>query len=335
MKKLVTVAIPAYNMEKYLGRCLDSMLAARLRDSSVLDILVINDGSKDNTLSIAREYETGNGICIRVIDKPNGGWGSAINVAIENAAGKYFRILDSDDWFDAEAFTGYISLLEEVDADLIATSFTYVYSDGTSREDMYAESLCNRLIPFDDYLVGNGYVKHFPMATLTFRTSLLQENGIRVCDRYYADIDYGLTPLIYVNTVYFSQINLYRYYIGREGQSISLTGYNSHLDDYVRMCKKVVDFYACHREDIREIVQKAYLKDGCNIVRFAYELLMCPLYNQTHQDRKAQLKDLDAFLKAKSPELYARTNRLKKKHVPYVYVWRKLGINLLNLRKWI
>ena len=101
MNKLFTIAVPAYNMELYLKRCLDSILLPKLQNS--LEVILINDGSKDNTLSIARHYEKQYPEMLKVIDKTNGGWGSAINCEIQEATGKYFKILDADDWFDSKA----------------------------------------------------------------------------------------------------------------------------------------------------------------------------------------------------------------------------------------
>lgn len=332
MNKLLTIAIPAYNMENYLSRCLDSLLGnPNIED--YLEIIIVNDGSKDCTLTIAQNYAAKHS-CIVLIDKPNGGWGSAINVAINKAQGKYFKILDSDDWFNSNALSDYISLLTHIeDTDLIATSFSYEYADGTSKDDSYETELCNRRMLFKDYLQKNHYKKHLPMATLTFKTSILKDNQIQVCDRYYADIDYNLTPLIFVNTIYFTQINLYKYFIGREGQSTSIEGYSRHLNDFILVCKKLVSFYHNHQNHIEETVRNCYLLDTCNVVRFAYDLLMSPTYNKNTPNHKNILKSLDAFIKSQSPELYKMTNQLKKRSVPYIYIWRKTGINLLKFRK--
>ena len=149
MEKLLTVAIPAYNMEKYIGRCLDSI--TNIENTQGLEILIINDGSKDNTLTIALEYENKYSNIIKVIDKPNGGWGTAINKAIELATGKYFKILDSDDWFETKAFSEFLQLLDNINVDLVATSFSYEYASGINKSDIYPLELCNHVIPFSEY----------------------------------------------------------------------------------------------------------------------------------------------------------------------------------------
>lgn len=336
MDKLLTIAVPAYNMEKYLSRCLDSILLEGQQD--YLEVLLINDGSKDNTLAIAREYEKKYSDILTVVDKPNGGWGTAINKAIGLASGKYFKILDSDDWFDSKALVEFIELLKNIDVDLVATSFSYEYTSGGNKNDVYPEELCNRVIQFDDYLRENNHDKHLPMATITFRTKLLQDNHIIVAEKYYADIDYVLRPLIFVNSIFFSQIILYKYWIGREGQSTSLTGYNAHIEDYLNLAYSLISFY-CSKigngycsVDVRIAVEKQLLR----VLAFSYYLLLSPQFAGKKPGSMEKCREFDTSLKKKSLYLYKRLNRMKvKKVIPYIFIWRKFGFNILNLRTWI
>ena len=117
-KPLLTIGIPAYNVELYIEDTVLSVAKSKQHDQ--LEILIINDGSSDHTLEvatrIAQEYN-----CVKVIDKPNGGHGSAINAALKNATGKYFRLLDGDDWFNTDEFDKYLEKLESEDADIVFT----------------------------------------------------------------------------------------------------------------------------------------------------------------------------------------------------------------------
>ena len=307
-------------------------LLTKLQNS--LEVILINDGSKDNTLSIARHYEKQYPEMLQVIDKTNGGWGSAINCAIQEAIGKYFKILDADDWFDSKALVDFVSLLENIDVDLVATSFSYEYDSQESKNDIYDIQLCDRPMLFREYLRIRNCDAHLPMATVTFRTQILKANQIHVCDRYYADIDYILTPLLFIKTIYCSQINLYKYYIGREGQSTSIAGYNSHIDDFLTLCKKIISFYGENFERMQKDIRQVYLNNILGIVRFSYYLLMSPTYSGSKVESLFKLKELDETIKEKSAELYKLSNRIKiRKVIPYIYVWRKTGINLLKLRK--
>lgn len=332
MNKLLTIVIPAYNMELYLSRCLDSVMLPTLND--YLEVILINDGSQDSTLSIAMQYEEQYSGMLRVIDKTNGGWGSAINQAIKEASGKYFKILDADDWFDSKALEEYVSLLKNIDVDLVATSFSYEYDSNDNKNEVYNAQLCNRIILFKDYVKMCNFKKYLPMATITYRTQILKQNCISICERYYADIDYNLTPLVYIQTIYFSQINLYKYYIGREGQSTSIKGYNSHIDDFLDLCKKLVVFYVRNMDMLDVDIKQMYLLDNLNVIKFAYYLLMSPVYSGCKSDSLEKLKGIDAFIKSECPELYAMSDKVKiKKMIPYIYIWRKTGINILKMRK--
>jgi glycosyltransferase involved in cell wall biosynthesis len=332
MNKTLTIVIAAYNMEHYLNRCLDSVVAHSLLEE--IEVLLINDGSKDKTLEIALNYEKQFPETVRVIDKPNGGWGTAINRGIAEAKGKYFKTLDADDWYDTQELEQFILLLKSVDVDLIATSFTRIYEGKDNEKDIYPAGLCGKITDFKDYLKARDYTKHLPIQAITFRTKLLQDNPVVISDRYYGDIDYNLIPLVYVDTIYFSQINLYQYFLGREGQSVSLSGYKKNMMDYVNMCKKLTSFYAEHKQEMTEEMRITYFKDNANVIRFAYRLLLSPRFGEKNDTRLKEAKKLDQFLKKTSIELYRNANNIKfKKIIPYIWIWRVTGINLLKFVK--
>ncbi len=127
MKKLLTVAIPAYNISEYIDKIIDSLLSTEKKNC--LEILIVNDGSKDNTLELAKEYESKNEEIIRVIDKKNGGHGSTINAAIKIASGKYFKVIDGDDWVDSKQLDLLLEKLEEIEDDMLVCGYTQVTSD--------------------------------------------------------------------------------------------------------------------------------------------------------------------------------------------------------------
>ena len=143
MSKRLTIVIPCYNVEQYLAECLDSILDTRY--NNVLEVLAINDGSKDDTLALAREYEARFPEILRVIDKPNGGWGTVINMAIAEARGRYFKILDSDDWFDKASFAEFMAALKACEADIFASNYTAINGLNKNKGKQYAESLCEQI----------------------------------------------------------------------------------------------------------------------------------------------------------------------------------------------
>ena len=130
MNKILTVSIAAYNVEKFLEKTLDSLI---IKDIDSLEVLIINDGSKDGTLHIARKYEKEYPNIFRVINKENGGYGSTINVGIDNANGKYFKQLDGDDWYEKDNLKEILNILQNSDEDIIYTPYIEFYErDGSS-----------------------------------------------------------------------------------------------------------------------------------------------------------------------------------------------------------
>lgn len=122
MSKVLTITIPAYNVEKYMDEVLPTFLAESIMDK--IEILIVNDGSKDKTSEIGKRYEAQYPGVIKLVDKENGGHGSTINKGIELATGKYFKVVDGDDWVDTDAFITYVTMLEKLDTDAVGHSIS-------------------------------------------------------------------------------------------------------------------------------------------------------------------------------------------------------------------
>lgn len=127
-EKLLSIIVPTYNMERYLSRCLDSLLVSSIIE--YIEILVVNDGSKDQSSAIAHNYQERYPQSVKVIDKENGGYGSVLNIGLLNASGKYLKICDSDDWFDSEAFRDFVFQLSKLDTDVVYNSYSKEYLNG-------------------------------------------------------------------------------------------------------------------------------------------------------------------------------------------------------------
>ena len=132
MEKILSVSIASYNVEKFIRKALDSCCIPEIMDR--LEVLVVNDGSTDSTLQIAREYEEKYPQTFRVIDKKNGGYGSTVNASIKAAKGKYFRLLDGDDWFDRDGLVRFIEELSEAQEDMIVARFKRVFEEDGHEE---------------------------------------------------------------------------------------------------------------------------------------------------------------------------------------------------------
>lgn len=207
-------------MEEYLGRCLDSLTSAKGVDS--LDIVVVNDGSKDNSLAIANDYKSKFSQSIVVVDKPNGNYGSTINAALPIVKGKYVKILDADDWFDTNALDTFVDKLKNVDVDMILTDFTLRYATGEKANRTFGYLAIDKICDLS-VLVNNFYkCKGFGMHALTYRASILVDNNYRQTEGIsYTDQEWIFYPMLYVNTFVYFDINLYQYFMGRPGQTMS------------------------------------------------------------------------------------------------------------------
>lgn len=330
MEKILTIGIPVYNMERYLDRCLSSVTAIPNLDK--VEIIVVNDGSKDRSLEIAKTYEQRFPESVRVIDKPNGGWGSGINRTIKEASGKYYKSLDSDDWFDSKNLAQFVTELEGVEADLILTPFIEIDEDGKIlAERTFNSALSGKSMDLEEYIRLNGGFSK-TIHAVTYRTTLLRDNSIIIWDKFYGDIDYINSPLPYVKHIYLSQLNVYRYLIGREGQSISIIGYRKHIDDYVNVCQKLILINAALSDSTSPLVKNYLDDDTLNMTLFAYKLMLSPKKCGNEDGIKEKLKDFDRFIRANHTTLYLKSGKKNAKYgFAPIRLWRMSGINLYKL----
>lgn len=218
MEKILSVCIPSYNMEKYLRRNLDSFLVPECLDT--IELIVVNDGSKDRTLEIANEYKTKYPDTVVVIDKPNGHYGSCVNAALKIAKGKYFRIVDADDWVNPNALRVVMQSMALIDADMVYTQYsTYHEADGTTHiEDDVAVMPWGRTVKLSNVK----FDKYLHMHQVSYRLDLLRSINYHqtegVC---YTDTEYDFIPCIHAKTIHPIQISLYQYFVGRDDQSMA------------------------------------------------------------------------------------------------------------------
>lgn len=332
MNKILTIAVPVYNMEKLLPRCLDSLVKAEnLND---VEILIINDGSKDDSLKIAKQYEAKYPESIMAIDKPNGGWGTVINLAMQKATGKYFKILDSDDWFKTAEFEKLVNPLQTTDADLVASSYTEIYDNENPKTILFSKSICGKVMEFEKRLIALQYKTDIPMATVCYKTQVLKDIGLQVADKYYADVEYTLVPLSYIRTIIYTRFNVYQYYLGRVDHSTSTRGYINHSDDFLNMVRKLVLYYESTKP--QGTLKVFFQKELRKLIRFCYTLNLSTAYRGGSKEALESIKEFDSSLRETSPYLYRQVAKENVRgFIPFIKIWRSTKINVLNLRKWI
>ena len=224
--KLLSFVVPCYNSEQYMKKCIDSILVG----GEEVEILIVDDGSVDRTPEIADEYERKYPGIVKAIHQENGGHGEAVNAGIRNATGLFFKVVDSDDWVSEGAYRKILSVLEEITRlgtrlDMLISNFVYD-KVGTKRKKVmrYTTALPeNQIFTWND-------VKHFHkgqyilMHSVIYRTQILRECGLELPKHtFYVDNIFVFNPLPYVKTMYYLNENFYRYFIGREDQSVNET----------------------------------------------------------------------------------------------------------------
>ena len=301
MEKILTIAIPAYNVERYLKQCLDSFLVTSvLKD---IEILIINDGSVDSTEQIGLEYHEKFPDSIRIITKKNGGHGSAINTGIEYAQGKYFKIVDGDDWVNSEKWEEFIQFLKSQDCDLVASNFCKV--DHTTQKPMKQQERTFYDVQYEkQYLFQDIYGKAFiKMHSMTIRTSIFKDNNIKISEHcFYVDAEYIFFPVPYIKTVIFYEPDIYMYRLGLPGQSIDIKKMQKNMNNHTHVLERMLE---CYRStDLTQLPEGTvrYMQDSIGkIVSSQVKIYISfPIGN----GMRKKLMEMDRNLKKNYPEVY-------------------------------
>lgn len=315
--KLLSIVIPAYNVEKYLDEAMRPYLM--IEDPQLLEILIVNDGSKDRTLEIAKEYEKKLPGIVKVIDKENGGHGSTINIGIKKATGKYFKVVDGDDWVDPLALENLLKHIQEIDSDMIATAFNMVYEDIEKEEEVHIQNVeYGKEYKFSLICSHIDYIR---MHSTLFKTSILKDNEIRLDEHcFYVDVEHDLLPLKWVDTITFFDDVFYQYRLGRPGQSVNMTSMIKNRENHDRVIKRMVHY--CQSNSFPETVKNYIDKKLDNMIGFQYTILFsCG----TGKNAKNELMAFDQWLKDNEYNLYNHVNQkkiilLRKSHFKNYYL---------------
>lgn len=279
MNKILTIVIPSYNVEKFLEKTVDSFLDDSIMDD--IEILIVNDGSKDRTKEIGSSYEAKYPQCVKLVDKENGGHGSTINAGLSIATGKYFKVVDGDDWVDTAAFVSYVNKLKEIDVDMVLTPFNEVYVPSMRTvKRATANVATNQQYSLSSVLknIGDCYQMH----SITFKTSLIK-GKLKITEHcFYVDQEYILLPLKDVEFVMFLDETIYQYRLGDENQSVSVKSKQKNRQMHRKVVMRLLENYEEIKSDISD-EKREFLKQ--RIVGLVYTQLdiyfsMGDVYNE-------------------------------------------------------
>jgi glycosyltransferase involved in cell wall biosynthesis len=242
--KLLSVAVPCYNSAAYMSRAIETLLSG----GDYIEIIIVNDGSKDETEKIGLEYQKRYPDIVRVITQENGGHGEAVNTGLANATGLYFKVVDSDDWVNENALQEVLCRLKELIADGNSPDLflaNYVYEKvGAKRKKVINYNWAlpkNKIFTWDDIMYFR-QSQNILMHSTIYRTKLLKDCGLKLPKHtFYVDNIFVYQPLPFIKTLYYMDVNLYRYFIGRSDQSVNEKVMISRIDQQIRVTMIMIE----------------------------------------------------------------------------------------------
>jgi glycosyltransferase involved in cell wall biosynthesis len=327
MEKLLSVVIPVYEVEPYIRQCLSSLLVPETQ-RQLMDVVIINDGTKDNSARIAREYEVAYPGIFRVFDQENRGHGGAWNHGTELATGKYLYYLDSDDWFDTEEFGSLITYLERVDVDMVLMDRTIC----RVQENREEQVVLRNMIPgkvydadvYDWLYSGNGSNITYAHNTV-YRSEMMRRYLPLFCEKVmYDDILLQVMPIMVARNFVYTPLNVYRYRSGRPGQSYDPAVRIVRFGDVTTVVKHLLGFIKDHRDEIphggtRRMWTDAYYSRFCS---WHYrELAQLP-----YGTSRLRMADWDAFVRSACPDADGGWEAWAYRHFPFCLAY--LGLRM-------
>lgn len=302
--KILTIAIPCYNSEAYMRKCIDSALTG----GEDVEIIIVDDGSSDKTAQIADEYAEKYPAIVKAIHQENGGHGEAVNTGLKNAMGVFFKVVDSDDWISEEAYKKVIKALKSSikmnsELDLLLTNFVYDKIGVRHKKTMsYKGALKEHtLLTWNDGVKINK-LQYILMHSVIYRTSMLKKCELQLPKHtFYVDNIFIFKPLPYVRKIYYLNVDFYHYFIGRNDQSVNELVMISRLSQQIKVNKIMIDFFS--ETEIENKVLNKYM--------FQYlDMMMCVSSIMAilsgDKEKLTQKEELWSYLKEKDIELYKK-----------------------------
>ncbi|MCD8082549.1 MAG: glycosyltransferase family 2 protein [Clostridiales bacterium] len=303
--KLLSVAIPCYNSEGYMRNCIDSLLPG----GDEVEILIVDDGSaKDNTARIADEYEERYpGIC-RAIHQENGGHGEAVNAGLRAASGLFFKVVDSDDWVNGEAYREVLETLRrfakgDETLDLLITNFVYEKQGAKHKKVMqYGSALPKRRLCTWDDVKSFRLGQYILMHSVIYRTEMLVSCGMELPKHtFYVDNIFVFEPLPFVKTFYYLDVNFYRYFIGRADQSVNEKVMIGRIDQQILVTRRMLGYFNKAKVANRKL--RHYMVRYLEIMMTISSILAIRSGLPENMQKK---KELWQYLRSMNPALFLR-----------------------------
>ena len=305
--KLLSVAIPCYNSENYMRHAVETLLVG----GEDVEIIIVDDGSSDRTYEIGLELQEAHPGIVKVVHQENAGHGGAVNTGLKEANGLYFKVVDSDDWVKEEALLEALATLKGLVADSAAPDMficNYVYEKvGEKKKRVIHYRNC---MPQDCIFTWDD-VSHFRtgqfilMHSVIYRTKLLKDCGLELPKHtFYVDNIYVYQPLPQVKTMYYKDLNLYRYFIGREDQSVNENNMMKRIDQQLLVTRTIIDLHDLTKLKCRSL--RSYMSKYLMIMMTISSVFLIKIGTEEALQKKDELWQ---YLENKNKRMYRDISR--------------------------
>ena len=307
-EKLITYAIPCYNSAEYMDHCIESILACGRED---IEVVVVDDGSaKDNTFEKAQAWQDKHPGVVKAVHQENGGHGAAVMQGLAHASGLYFKVVDSDDWLDNEANVAMLSKLEELapqELDLMVVNYVYEHTADNTTETMHYRGILpeNRVFRWEE--IGRFPVsKYILMHSVVYRTQMLRDCGLDLPHHtFYVDNIFVYVPLPECRRIYYLDVDMYRYFIGREDQSVNESVMVGRIEQQLRVTRTMIDAFKL-QDDVASLKLRKYMT---NYLTMMMTICTVFLLLSDREDKQELRKQIWEYLKDHDAVTYAKVRR--------------------------
>lgn len=307
--KTITFAVPCYNSAAYMDVCIESILKC----GDDIEIIIVDDGStKDDTAAKADAWQERVPDIIRAVHQENGGHGQAVNTGLSHATGRYFKVVDSDDWLDAPAMREIMDYLRlqgerEVQTDLVIGNYVYEKVHEDSRTVMHYRNVFPEGHEFGWNEVGHFLQSQYLlMHSVIYRTQLLRDIGLVLPQHtFYVDNIFVYVPLPHVKTLYYRDVDMYRYYIGREDQSVNESVMMGRIDQQLRVTRLMIDAVRLP-DGVPEKRLEHYMENYLSMMMCICSIFLRMIDTDEAEDKREAIWD---YLKQNNPDVYRRIRR--------------------------
>ena len=324
MEKVLTIIVPTYNMEKYLDRCLSS-LVVNIERMTLLEVVVVNDGSEDCSLKIAHKYEIDYPCTFKVIDKKNGNYGSCINAALKVAAGMYIKILDADDYFDTAGLSILIDSLvcDDGRSDVVMTNVRYDDENGCECGDLSYSISEGSIFPIEN--IDDDTVRKLHMHSLTYKLGVLKKADYHQTEGIsYTDLEWTYYPMAGVGHAMYVDSVVYVYNTSREGQTTSVAKHCRDMWMETSIIKRMLLVYR-ECDSFHKTAQHNYMCQ--KLYYYVEQIYHYYLLSYPHYLSQKELRDFDKSVQ-NCPDIYAKIKNTKTfihrlGNVKYIEKWQE------------